>query len=256
MLKDERRKKICDIVGKEGSVTSNELSARFKVTQQTIRRDLYYLDSQAMIKKTFGGAIKLQNDSDNFQDPSFDQRKITFLNQKNRIAKAAAGLIEQNDTIAIDSSTTTLQMIQYLPEDKNITVITNSLSALVELAKKNNITIVTLGGQFRKSSTSFLGNLATNNLRLCNIDKCFLSGNSVSIKRGLMDPHAQETEQKKAFLETAEKTILLVNSEKFNTISTYTVCPLLEFDAILTDVDLASDICDEIRALGINIQIL
>ena len=252
MLKDERRNQIIRLVEQKKNVTCAELSDTFHVTQQTIRRDLDYLDSKSKLKKAFGGAISLSSSQASISDPSFHFRKTTFLEKKKRIARAAADLIDYNDTIALDVSTTTLQMIPFLPEDKHITVITNSLSALFELYKKKNIKVVALGGELRYSSTSLLGYLALDNLANFNINKLFLSANSVSVKRGLMDPNIQELEIKRAMLDISAHSIFLANSEKFNTISTYTVCPVSDLDLIITDSELSSEIISDFQGEGVE----
>ena len=254
MLKDERRNMIVKFVEEEKSISSLELSTRLKVTQETIRRDLEYLDSKSMIKKTFGGAMSLDTKINNSEDPSFNLRQISFLEEKNRIARHAITLLEENDTIAIDPSTTTLQMIKYLPEDKNITVITNSLSALFELYKKKNITTISVGGQLRRTSTSFLGYLSINNLSQFNINKVFLSGNSISIKRGLMDPNIQEVDFKNTLLQDVDNAILIANSTKFNKLSTFTVCPVTKFNTIITDNELDDKTYADLMALNIDVQ--
>lgn len=255
MLKEERRNIILSLVQENTSITSIELSKKLNVSQETIRKDLNYLDKNGLLKRTFGGAmpISITNPEVDISDPSFEMRKISYYAEKDAIGKFAATLIEPRDTIFIDASTTTLQMVKYLPEDMNIVVITNAFSVLCELVKKEGISIISVGGYYRKLSTSFLGSSALNVLENYNINKAFLSGNSVSIEIGLTDPVEPEADFKRKIVEISQKSILLSDHTKFGKVALFTDCPITEFDTVISDSNLPDDFVHSLENLKIKV---
>lgn len=213
------------------------------------------LDNKKLLKRTFGGAISIESSNNGFDvlDPSFEMRKISNLKEKDAIAQFAATLIEPKDTIILDASTTTLQMVKYIPEDMDIVVITNSFSVLCELVKKKGISIISVGGYYRKLSTSFLGSTALKNLDNYNINKSFISGKCVSIEKGLMDPIEQEADLKNKMVEVAEISILLVDHSKFGKIAPISDCPITAFEAVVSDNALQHDIIEKLKNMNIKV---
>lgn len=258
MLKEERRAMILSLLKDSSSITSIELSRIFDTTRETIRKDLNYLNSAGLLKRTFGGAMQIpaSDKASDSLDPSFELRKKTNSKTKEAIAKFAATLIEPKDTIILDSSTTTLQMVKYIPEKMEITVITNSFYTLYELVKKRDISVISIGGHYRKLSTSFLGTHSIKALDSYNINKAFLSGNSVSVERGLMDPVEQEADYKRKIIEVAERSILLADHSKFERISTFSDFPLTVFDTMISDSSLDEEYIQRIKNLNIQVYIV
>jgi len=135
MLATARRRKILELIQAEGSILVSEMSKRFQVTEETIRRDLDKLESEGKVIRTHGGAII--NEARPVEIP-LEFRAIERLEQKRAIAKEAVKLIQAEDCIALDASTTAWQMAKILP-DLPITVVTNSVKVVMELAHKENI---------------------------------------------------------------------------------------------------------------------
>lgn len=257
MLREERLVKILDILNTKYSISCLFLSETFNVTKETIRSDLNFLDKKNLLKKTFGGAISLQKRMTDKLDPPINIRQSTNLEEKRSIALTACSLIKENSTIALDASTTTLQMVEHIPTDKNITVVTNSLSVLIELNKKEQgINIVSVGGVLRQTSTSFLGFLSISSLSQFNIDISFFSCNSIVIEKGLMDPAIEEVDFKRNLIEVSNENILLSDSSKFNKMSTYTVSPLSNFSTIISDKNLDEEIIKRISKMNIKLELI
>jgi DeoR family transcriptional regulator of aga operon len=239
------------------TVSSSNLYKTFNVTQETIRKDLEFLEKKKMLRRIYGGAI-LTSDKDslaNRGDLPFDSRKIENYEEKDAIGKMAASMVEPQDTIVLDASTTTLQMVKYLPEDQNITVITNAFSVLCELTKKKGIHIICLGGSYRSRSTSFLGSVAVRNLETYNINKAFISCEGVSIERGTMESIEQETEVKKQMIEKADNSVLLVDSGKFSKIAPLSSFAISVFSTVITDNRLPKSIMDRLESLKIHVVV-
>lgn len=256
MLKEARREKIIEIINNNKSIRTSELCKILNVTHETIRRDLKYLSQHNMIKKTFGGAVIVEkNRAQTFKttDISFDIRNSTNVSEKESIAKSAASYIEPGDTIALDASTTTLHMLNYIPENKGITVITNSLSILCGLAGKKGIDIISVGGLYRNVSTSFLGSTTVNSVDGYNINKVFLSGHAVSLELGLTDPHEQEVNFKRKLIEKAQVRFLLADHSKFGLVAVFSTCPLTSFNMIISDSQLSDNIMKQIQNLNVKV---
>src|SRR5690606_4926839 len=171
MLATERRRKIMELIQSEGSILVSEMSKRFHVTEETIRRDLDKLESEGKVIRTHGGAII--NDTSPAEIP-VEYREIKRLEQKKAIAKEAVKFVQAEDCIALDASTTAWQMAKILP-DLPITVVTNSVKVVMELANKENIQVVSVGGTLVSRSLSFVGPLTERSIEGYHVQKCFLS---------------------------------------------------------------------------------
>lgn len=157
MLAIERRRETMTILQHKKSVLVSELSKRFQVTEETIRRDLERLEKEGLIKRTYGGAVLNENIS---IELPFDVREITNIEAKESIASKVAEFIEDGDTLMIDSSSTVLQLAKHIKKKENITVITNSVNMLLKLNNAENVRVICTGGDMRHSSLSFVGHLA------------------------------------------------------------------------------------------------
>jgi DeoR family transcriptional regulator, aga operon transcriptional repressor len=257
LLKEERRNRILSMLKEKGTLKSSELSDIFNVTLETIRKDMEFLDEQGLLKRTFGGAIVAAGSessvvSDIF-DPSVDLRNIAHEIEKVEIGKFAASMVSPGETIVMDSSTTTLQMVRFLPENSDIVVITNALVTLNELSRKKGITVIAVGGYFRLKSTSFLGSMAMKNLENFNINKAFMSGNAFSVEKGLMDPNEQEAEFKRKMIEVAGESVLLIDSSKFGHMAPITTCSVAAFSTVISDKGLPDSEVNKLEKLNLKV---
>src|SRR5690554_6935201 len=129
---EERKQKILSILDNKGKIRVNDLVEELEVSYETIRRYLDEMDKEGQLKKVYGGAMKTQFDQ---IEAPMHKRNILQLAEKRVIGKLAAKIVKDNDVIAIDEGTTPLQLIRFLEGKKNITVVTNSLQALVQLTE-------------------------------------------------------------------------------------------------------------------------
>ena len=150
----------------------SELSQRYNVTEETIRRDLEKLEREGFVKKTYGGAVLNKNIA---VDMPLKIREKTNRREKQIIAQRVAGLVEEGDCIMLDSSSTSLMIAQALKKKEKLTVITNSVEVLIELSGSEGITVISTGGTLRDSSLSLVGKAAQDVLKRYNVDKAILS---------------------------------------------------------------------------------
>lgn len=232
MFSDERKVKILNRLKNKQRVTVPELVNHLDVSESTIRRDLQDLEEQGQLKRTHGGAVAKEVSS---FEPTVQEKVAHLVEEKSAIASKAVTLIEPGDTILLDSGTTTLEIAKQLP-DIDITVLTNSLQIGHIVSQLNNVTLMFLGGEFRKTTGAFAGPLTETVLSHINTDKLFLGTNAVEMNRGVMTPNALEAATKRAMIRSAREIILVADHSKLDNISLVKVCDLADIDLFLTDI--------------------
>lgn len=238
MLAVERRNNILKIIGIHGTVKVSDLSNKFSVTEETIRRDLERLDKEGKLIKTHGGAVLQENVSVEY---SFDDRLKVNIEEKERIASLANELIEDGDTVFVDMSTTALLLMKFLGESINVTVITNSLRCLVDLAGKPNINLISLGGTFDERAYSFIGPTAYKNIDNYYVDKTIFSVKAIGVEYGLMDSKENLAHIKKKMIKNSRKSILLADAGKFDKNALIKVSDFSYIDTLVTTKKLDSN---------------
>src|SRR5690625_935429 len=154
MLVVERHGKIIETVKEKGSIRVTELSRMFGLTEETIRRDLEKLEREGKLMRSHGGAVAIQEREQG--DVPYFKRETVHVDEKEKIARTALQFVEEEDSILLDASSTSWFLAKQLP-DMPLTVITNSLRALMELAPKKNIHVIFAGGSLSHTSLSVLG---------------------------------------------------------------------------------------------------
>ncbi len=231
MLKEERYDKILAVLESEKYISAQKLSQMLFVSLPTIRRDLAELDRRNQIIRSHGGAKAIE--PEHVVAP-LDFRKSLHSTQKRKLCQAAANLVGDNEIIFIDSSTTTLQMADFLVEKKNITVITNGISLAVLLINKGIKTYCT-GGEIFQNSLAHFGSFAEDFIRRFNIDTMFFSCHGVNDSGMLTDPSLPETQIRKAAINQSKKTVFLCDKSKFSLSTPYNLISIKEVDYIITD---------------------
>ncbi|MBQ7288141.1 MAG: DeoR/GlpR transcriptional regulator [Clostridia bacterium] len=232
MLAIERRNAILARLAADGKVIVASLSNEFDVTEETIRRDLEKLENEGLAKRTYGGAVK--KDTFNTELP-FQVRKQTNVEDKQEIALKIAAMVQDGDYLMLDASTTALYVVRNILEKKRITIITNSVEILIELAAKNDWNILSTGGTLKPGSLSFVGRQAENMLREFHVDLAVFSCKGIDMDHGATDSNERDTDIKKCMLSAAKKKILAVDSTKFDRTSFTRVCGLEDIDVVVTN---------------------
>ncbi|WP_070001034.1 DeoR/GlpR family DNA-binding transcription regulator [Cellulosilyticum sp. I15G10I2] len=241
MLALERQKHITEIVEREKSVKVIELSKRFDVTEETIRRDLEKIEKQGILKRTYGGAIFINSASKDTEDTPFSMRLKENITSKQKIAFAVSNMLYDGEVIMLDSSTTCLEVAKNIDKTKRLTIITNSVSILSELSTYEEINVVSTGGTLRKRSLSLIGPTAKDNIKNYYADKAVISCKGAELEKGVMDTNELEVEIKKAMIGCAKEIILAVDSTKMQRISMYKLMEVSKVDYIVTDRELPQE---------------
>lgn len=183
MLAIERRNAILSKLYLDGKVIVSALSQEFDVTEETIRRDLDKLDKEGLVKKSYGGAVLVQNFS---TDLPHSVRKKANVEAKQKIAEKISTLFQDGDCIMLDASSTALLLLNYIRNLKNITLITNSVEALIELSDKDDWNVFSTGGKLKKGSLSLVGPSAEKTIRSFHVDYAVCSSKGLDITRGIL----------------------------------------------------------------------
>lgn len=242
MFAEERHNKIIQLLKLGQPVKVINLSTLFAVSEATIRRDLQELESMGLLQRTHGGAVSPQLGA----ELSFIDREVFHLDEKRKIALAAANLVEDGETILLDAGTTTREIARALC-GKRLTVATNSMDVACVFADEENIEVLLLGGTWRKSINSLIGPVTNSMLKLFSFDKVFLAANGIDCKFGAATRNIAEAETKRAMLHAGKRTILVADHTKFEQKDFAKICSLNEVSMIITDRGIAKDTLDSLR---------
>ncbi len=250
MLAIERRNAILAKLNTNGKVIVADLSREFDVTEETIRRDLEKLDNEGLAKKTYGGAVASQNLN---TDLPFNVRKSTNVELKQNIAEKIAEMINDGDYIMLDASSTAIFVTKCIKSRKNITLITNSVEIMLELADKDDWNILSTGGALKKGALSLVGTSAERMIRGFHVDLAVCSCKGIDINMGITDSNEKDSEIKQAIFAAADHKILAVDSTKFDKISFVRVTDISDVDTVVTDTQPSERWCEYLKKKGVNL---
>jgi DeoR/GlpR family transcriptional regulator of sugar metabolism len=181
------------------------------------------------------------------------ERAVEQADEKRRIGKAAAALVEPRDSLFIGSGTTALEVARNLPPDRELTVVTNSLLALNVLAERQDLTLVCLGGMLRHSEGSMIGHIAEQALKELRLHKAFLGVRAIDVEAGLTNDYLPETMTDRQILSAARQVILLADHSKCGRVSSGFLAPLTRVHTLITDSATPADFVTRVRAEGVQV---
>ena len=233
-MSDERDKAILKLLLKEKQVTVKELAAQLYISEPSVRRDLARLEKQHLVKRVHGGAM-IEKDALSKNKIPFAIRELEDSDAKVEIAKKAIELVQDNDVIFLDASTSAYSIIPFLPTKKNITVVTNGVRALERLAEYEINTIST-GGNLIGSRKVLVGEPAYRTIESINANIAFFSCRGIADDGFLTDIAADENYVRKLMIQHSKKSYLLCASNKFGKQYYHNLCHKDDIDGILTEL--------------------
>src|SRR5690606_26446533 len=248
----ERRVLIVDKLDKDGQVDVNALSKELGVSEVTIRNDLSKLEQKNMLVRARGGAFKIDRVGIDF---NLTDKKGYHFEEKKRIGKAAAALIEDGDTIILDSGTTTIEISKNLSKMAELTVITNALNVANQLAENQKTNIIIPGGFLRKTSLSLVGATAEESFKNYFCDKLFLAVDGFNTVHGLSTPNVEEAHLNRIMINIAKQVIVVSDSSKFNKRSFAFIAPIAAVDIVITDEGVSPEDRKNLENSGIKVII-
>ena len=233
MFLRERQDKISEFVNTNGRATVIELSEKFGVTEDCIRKDLKHLDAQGLLKRVYGGAISTS------VQPNWNisTRINTKIPEKRAIAEKAYGLIDSGETIYLDISTTNIALAEKIAAGtKYLTVVTNMIDILQALNGNPAIKVISTGGTVNYELNSFYGSAAIQMLESYHFDKVFMGAIGINLDAGeLLTYDIDDGAVKRQVSKTASQVILVADSEKFSSSGSYTFAHFDDITTVITD---------------------
>jgi DeoR family transcriptional regulator, aga operon transcriptional repressor len=250
----DRRMKILKKLSLHDQVFVNELSKEFGVSEVTIRNDLEQLESKNLLIRARGGAMSTTQVVS--QDLQLGEKHKLNMNEKSRIGKAAAKLINDSDAVIIDSGTTTLEVVKNLASNlNNVTIISNALNIANQLVSSSNINLIIPGGILRKNSLSLIGPLAEKSFKNFYVDKVFLGVDGFNTMHGISTPNIEEASLNQIMIDIAREVIVVADSSKFLRKSLAFICKLDRIDTVITDSGISDDDKKRLEDAGIKVII-
>ncbi|WP_017585684.1 DeoR/GlpR family DNA-binding transcription regulator [Nocardiopsis ganjiahuensis] len=251
MYAEERQKVILERARHDGRVDVTGLASEFDVTYETIRRDLTALERHGVLRRVHGGAIPVERLG---FEPALNVRDSVMTQEKERIAKAALAELPDEGAILLDAGSTTGRLAEQLPTDRELTVVTNSLSIALTLTPRTNINLMLLGGRLRTRTQASVDSWALRALAECFVDVAFMATNGVSVERGLTTPDPAEAEVKRAMIASSRRAVLLADHTKVGNDYFARFAAVEDLDLVITDNGLADGLADELEATGLTVR--
>jgi DeoR family transcriptional regulator, fructose operon transcriptional repressor len=250
MYAAERQQEILDRARRDGRVDVATLAEELAVTTETVRRDLDLLERQGLVRRVHGGALPVERLR---LEAAVSERTLAMAAEKERIAKAALAHLPHEGTVLIDAGTTTARLAELLPDDRELTVVTNSLPIALTLSARPRLTVLTVGGRVRGKTLAQVDRWALRSLAEIRVDVAFLATNGVSLTRGLTTPDLAEAAVKEAMVGAASRVVLLADHTKVGNEQFTRFADLDQVDVLVTDSGLDAETAADFQAAGVEV---
>lgn len=234
MYAEERQQAIAEVISNRGRVSVSDLSTTYGVTTETVRRDLAVLDRLGVVRRVHGGAVPAS--ALTATEPGVGEREYTRAEQKDAIAVAALAYLPLNGGSAVfDAGTTTGRLAALLSNDRELTLITNSVPIAARVAPLSGVNLRILGGRVRGTTQAAVGEEALSALEWLRVDVAFIGTNALSVGHGLSTPDSDEAAVKRAMVRTANHVVVLSDSSKIGREHLVSFGRLDNIDVLITD---------------------
>ncbi|MBM6910643.1 DeoR/GlpR transcriptional regulator [Oscillibacter valericigenes] len=253
-----RLDKIMKILTLQSGVSIKDFSKQLEVSEITVRRDLQYLEQQGRLRLINGVAIyrPAVEAAPVYPEYNLAYEYTVFKENKERIGRKAASLIEPNDVVAIDCGSTTEYLSRNLPPDIHMTVLTYSMNTLLELDKHPNYDVICSGGYLYPNTQMFYSPEGISLVKRTCINKAFLSAAGISNRLNVTCIAPHEMDAKSALMESSQSKILLADSSKFGKIFPTAFSLLTDFDIVITDNELSAEWQNILKSTGITFYLV
>ena len=252
MITEQRKQKILDLIKQNNTVKVTELSKLFNVSEVTIRNYLTSMEKKGLLTRTHGGAV---NSYKPYYSMNLTQRLESNLSEKLVIAEEVAEFIKPNDTIMINSGTTTLLTFRKIPAEYNLNIVTNSVAIALEASSNPNFNVILIGGSVNTKYQFTFGSDAVRQLREYHADKLILSVDGVDINHGLTTFYDKEVEVDMAMIEHSSCHIIAADYSKFNRSAFAKISDISVADYIVTNAPMDQKQINEFVKHGIKINL-
>ena len=229
---ENRKAHILERISAEETISVAGLAETLAVSEMTIRRDLAALEEEGLLKRVHGGAVSGFGRS---YEPPFALRKVQSLSAKQMIARAAADMAPEGDSIALDVGSTVYEIARLLSRRRGLTIITPSVRVLGLFLKNKDIRTIVSGGALRVGEESLVGDLACHAFRDLFVDKLFLGVGGIDAENGLSEYNWDDALVKRAMIRSAKEVIAVVDSSKFGRTAFARIADIGDIHTVVTD---------------------
>ena len=242
----ERKSVILELLMEKSSVSVSELAKRLNVTVVTARADLAALEEEGLLVRTHGGAVPAQH-------PKILERMQAEKGVKGEVAKAAADLIEDGDTVIVSAGTTTALITKYLLGKKNIHIVTNNTLLLTYARTNPQVRVSLVGGEFRPEEEGVVGPMALQAIDQFHVSKAFIGIDGASVKQGFTAHFVESADLVRKMAEQADEVITISDSSKFGKPGFARILPFDGVDTLVTDKDLSGEFEEELTKANVRV---
>lgn len=250
-----RFQEILQALQQNGSISVEELSSSLGVTVVTVRRDLNTLEEQGLLNRTHGGAVvghpmfyeSFKNDR------SFMAQVEHFAEEKRRIGRAAAQLIQPGETIAVTPGTTTAEIIRALPFNADLTVVTNTVNIAMELSKRKDVDVFVTGGHLRGDWFSLVGPSAIQSFENMIIHTLFVGADGLDAEWGASCHNAEEAELNHVLVSRSRRHVAVADHSKLRVVAKWRICDISSIHTLITDNGATDEMIAPFRAAGVEV---
>jgi DeoR/GlpR family transcriptional regulator of sugar metabolism len=250
----ERRRAILEALALNGRVSVKELSRNLDVSAVTIRQDLRALEQEGLLERAHGGAVPRQTNGGFPPELSFDLRNAHNRKAKAAIGAAAAGLVKEGQSIALDASTTAYALVPHLKKFTKLTIVTNNLVIAQSFLDKPEIEVFVPGGRLKKETISIVGQPEA--IPDINLNMGFFGAGGISLPGGMSDIDPDEVAMKQAMIARCVSPVLVLDASKWGQVAPYRVLPGNEVTCVITTTDAPDDLVEQFREQGTEIHLI
>jgi len=242
-----------DVLRKQPGLRVSELARALDVSEGTVRNDLNALEEEGRLKRVHGGAVL--NDQGEFQNNSFVRRYKQNIAAKTAIAREAALLVNDGDSIMLDASSTAFYLARILSNRNKLRVMTNGFEVARELAENTSNTVILIGGVVNNDSSSVTGLLSEQIIAEMHIEKAFFSCSGFSTERGMTEVHFEEAQLKRKAIESSKEVFALIDSSKFGKEDLTPFARPTQITHLFTDSSINDEWKDRLKSANISFRI-
>lgn len=255
LLTEERRQRILETIEQNARITVGEIVAEFKVSAVTARADLDFLCERGGVIRSHGGAVRQSN---GVVDYPLQFKETIHHTEKVRIGRAAAQLLKPQQTIILDSGTTTVQIARHIKAARlrRMTVITNALNIASELVESEGVSLIMIGGILKHASSSCVGPPAERMLQDLHADHFFLAVDGLHPDEGFFTPDILEAQLNSAMIRASNEVTVVADASKFGRRSLSLIAPIQCAHRIITDSRVDREIVKQLRDQGLEVIVV
>ena len=257
-LRDKQENRLVTIqkiLQQSGTVSVEELSSTLDVSVVTVRRDLNILEERGLLRRTHGGAESIEP---LFYEPfrndrSFQAQVSRFADEKRRIGRAAAALIQPGENIALTPGTTTTEVVRGIPLNHNVTVVTNTVNIAMELSKRKDVSVFVTGGYLRGEWFSLVGPTAIHAINNVVIHTLFIGADGIDPDWGPTCFSPDEASLNGTMVKHARRKIAVIDQSKFGVVAGWQICKSGDLDVLVTDTGATDEMVAPFEKMGIQV---